>query len=205
MQYRSLYTLRKPVRSSFAVVAALAVTHLVCCAYLDHNFRTVEAQTLYRSGQLPASRLEKAIEDDGIRTVISLRHPDPDSRWYREEREACERHDVAHFDLPWSKEKLPEPESLAQFVKWCLSAEKPILVHCQGGTHRSGVASAVYLLLQGKTVDEARKQFGPFFDNAPIGTLLDLYDGSKPFAEWVNADYPRVYAKLVPKEAAANE
>ena len=110
---------------------------------------------------------------------------------------------MTHYDLPWSKEKLPDPESLAQFVAWCQTAEKPILVHCQGGTHRSGVASAVYLLLQGKSVDEARKQFGPFFDNAPIGALLDLYDGSKPFAEWVVSDYPRLYAKAksMPEEA----
>ncbi len=200
MRLRSLYTAKRAAELLLALGVLVLLARLVGCVYLDHNFRTVEEATLYRSGQLPADRLEKAIQHDGIRTVISLRHPDPDSRWYREEREACESLAVAHHDLPWTKEALPNPKSLAQFVEWCRTAEKPILVHCQGGTHRSGVASAVYLLMQGATPKEARKQFGVFFDDAPIGKLLDLYDGKKPFGEWAVQDYPRLYAEIRPDD-----
>jgi len=198
MRIRSLYTAKRAAELLFALGAVLLLARLVGCVYIDHNFRTVEEAALYRSGQLPAQRLEKAIQQEGIRTVISLRHPDTSSRWYREEREACENLAVAHHDLPWSKDKLPEPESLAQFVEWCRTAERPILVHCQGGVHRSGVASAIFLLLQGASPAEARKQLGPFFDDAPIGKVLDLYDGKKPFGKWVVEDYPARYAESVP-------
>ena len=39
-------------------------------------------------------------------------------------------------------------------------------------------------------------QFGRFFDDAPIGELIDLYDGSpKSFRRWAEEDYPKVFAK----------
>jgi len=90
--------------------------------------------------------------------------------------------------------RLPPPESLAAFVELVETAERPILVHCQGGTHRTGVASAVFLLLEGADLKDAREQFGPFFGDAPIGNLLDLYEGSDmPFGEWSREVYPSVY------------
>ena len=48
--------------------------------------------------------------------------------------------------------------------------------------------------MRGDSVEDARKEFGLFFIDAPIGELLDLYDGSKPFEKWAREDYPRIYA-----------
>jgi hypothetical protein len=90
--------------------------------------------------------------------------------------------------------RIPEPESLLQLLEWYETAEKPILVHCQAGIHRAGVASASYKLYHGADVDTARDQFGFYFGGAPIGNLLDLYEGSaKPFSDWVREDYPAIY------------
>jgi protein tyrosine/serine phosphatase len=162
------------------------------------NFRVVDPGRFYRSGQMSAARLERVIARYGVRTVINLRGAAPPEAWYREEVAVCHTLGVAHHDLAWSMDTLPDPDSLAQFVSWCEHAEKPILAHCQGGTHRGGVGAAVYLLTQGATVEEARLQFGPFFHNAPIGILLDLYatdehDASLPFAEWLRTRYPAIY------------
>ena len=90
---------------------------------------------------------------------------------------------------------MPEPEALAWLVGLYESGDTPILVHCQGGTHRSGVAAAVYVLLQGGTVEDAREQFNQFFNDAPIGELLTLYEGSDaPFDQWIVESYPELYA-----------
>ena len=170
------------------------------CHHLDYNFREVEPGAFYRSGQMPGWRLERAITNHGIGTVINLRGSAPEEDWYITERAVCARRGAAHHDLDWTMRALPTPESLAQLLAWYRTEEPAILVHCQGGTHRSGVASACYLLDKGASLDTARDQLGVFFNDAPIGAVLDLYAGSSlPFAEWVETQYPRAYA-----EAAAD-
>ena len=169
---------------------------LAACAYLDGNFQTVETGRLYRSGQLSPEGLERQLEKHSIRTVVSLRASEPKAKWYRAESELCDAEDVLRIDIPWSMKKLPTPESLLKLLDVYDAASDPVLVHCQGGTHRAGVASAVYLLHRGRSPDEARMQFGRFFDDAPIGELIDLYDGSpKSFRRWAEEDYPKVFAK----------
>lgn len=135
----------------------------------------------------------------GIKSVVNLRGASPDEFWYRSEIAACERNGVVHHDLSWTMSEIPAPESLVQLIDWIKSEPRPILVHCQAGIHRAAVASAVYRLLRGDSVNEARGEFGLFFMNAPIGELLDLYDGSKPFEQWAHEDYPKIYAEHVGK------
>jgi hypothetical protein len=92
---------------------------------------------------------------------------------------------------------LPDPESLARLVDVIESGKKPFLAHCEGGTHRTGVAGACYLLLKGADTATARKQFGPMFKDAPIGRVVDLYEGSNmPFKQWVREAYPARYESL---------
>lgn len=169
----------------------LAASLLAGCTH----FRAVEKGRLYRSGQMRAEGLERTLREHNIRTVISLRGPDPAESWYAEERAVCEALGVKHADLPWSRNCLPTPESLARLAALYRDSEGPVLVHCQGGVHRSAVAAAVYLLLDGVPLDEAREQLGPFFGRAPIGGLLDLYDESGgPFDAWILGVYPGLYA-----------
>lgn len=166
------------------------------CVYLNSNFRVVEDGRLYRSGQMGSQRLERTIDRHAVRTVINLRGPNPDEPWYQEELSVCQTLGVAHHDISWSKAVLPGPESLNRLVALFKESPTPILVHCQGGTHRSAVAAAVYVLLEGATVDEARQQMGAFFNDAPIGELLDLYEPSlDPFEKWAAETYPEQYRR----------
>lgn len=138
--------------------------------------------------------LDAAIGWKEIKTVVNLRGENPDESWYSCEVAVCEQNDVAHHDLSWTMRRIPTPESLLQLIDWINSEPRPILVHCQAGVHRAAVASAVYRLLRGDSVEEAREEFGIFFMDAPIGALLDLYDESKPFEKWAREDYPAIYA-----------
>lgn len=144
-------------------------------------------------------KIDSVARRHNIKTMINLRGGQPDEGWYRREIAACERNNVIHHDLSWSMSKIPTPESLVQLIDWINTEPRPILVHCQGGVHRAAVASAVYRLLRGDSVEEAREELGVFFMDAPIGALLDLYDKSKPFERWAREDYPAVYADYVDK------
>jgi len=51
-------------------------------------------------------------------------------------------------------------------------------------------------LWRGESVESAREELGIFFNNAPIGELLDLYeDEEAPFDEWVMETYPSIYRR----------
>jgi protein tyrosine phosphatase (PTP) superfamily phosphohydrolase (DUF442 family) len=179
------------------LAAVLAVGVPVWMYFPGYNFRTVEPHGFYGSRQMGAKALEASIGKYGIQTVVNLRGVNAGQPWYEDEVAVCRRLGVVHEDFSWSKNQLPEPESLARFVDMVESGKRPFLAHCEGGTHRTGVAAACYLLLKGADIATARKQFGPLFKDAPIGRLLTLYAGSgAPFKEWVRDAYPGVYASL---------
>ncbi len=177
------------------IVAVLAVP--VWVYFPGHNFRTVEQGAFYGSRQMGEGALNRAFRKHGVRTLINLRGENPGKPWFDEEAAACAANGVVHENLGWSKNSLPAPESLARFINIVETGQKPFLAHCEGGTHRTGVAAAVYLLLKGESTATARKQFGPFFNDAPIGQLVDLYEGSgMPFKQWALEVYPGRYAAL---------
>ncbi|HEX72335.1 MAG TPA: hypothetical protein ENN65_03365, partial [Candidatus Hydrogenedentes bacterium] len=174
--------------------AALLLAVVAWQYFIGHNFRTVEKGAFYGSRQMSGAALERTIRKYDIKTVINLRGENTDQDWYREETAACRRAGVAHISFGWSKNRLPPPESLARFVMLIEEGKKPFLAHCEGGTHRTGVAAAVYLLLRGESPDSARGQFGPMFKDAPIGELVTLYEQSDlPFRQWVLEAYPAIY------------
>lgn len=183
----------KSIRNT-VVLVSLCACFSASCVYLDHNFRAVEPGAFYRSGQMPDHRLGQFVNSHGIRTVVNLRGAWPGQDWYDEERALCAALGVAHHDLDWSMKTLPAPASLARLVEILESAERPVLVHCQGGTHRAAIASSTYRLLNGESLEDARGEIGLFFNDAPIGRLLDLYeeDGGD-FRTWVVERYPGVY------------
>lgn len=185
-------------------LAALFLAGPVIYYFPMYNFRTVDEGAFYGSRQMGGFALEKAIHKRGIRTVINLRGENPGSDWYDEEAATCAQAGVKLVNLGWSQGSLPEPDSLARFVEVVESGEGPFLAHCAGGTHRTGVAAAVYLLLKGADVPTARKQFRIGFNDAPIGQLLDLYEGSAiPFRQWILEVYPGVYDQI--KEMKTSE
>lgn len=179
------------LRSAFWM--AFLITH-AGCAYLQGNFQEVAPDKVYRSGQLHPAALERKLEQHNIRTVVNLRAAGPGERWYVDELAVCAAENAAHYSLGWSMHALPPPESLVRLIDLYETSPGPILVHCHGGVHRAAVGSAVYILLQGGSVETARGQIGPHFNDAAIGRLLDLYaaDGGD-FELWARETYPRVY------------
>ena len=178
-----------------AVLLALAIPLWVY--FPGHNFRTVEEGVFYGSRQMGGGAIESAVKKYGVRTLINLRGHNPGSDWFDEEAAACQRLGIEHQSFGWSKNSLPDPESFNKFLDLVETGTKPFLAHCEGGTHRTGVAAASYLLLKGKSIAEARKQFGPFFNDAPIGQLVDLYEQSNgmTFRQWAREIYPQRYAE----------
>jgi protein-tyrosine phosphatase len=112
------------------------------------NFRVVRQGVLYRSAQMSLAGLMRAVNDYGIRTVISLRDADrPDDL---AEEAYCRKEEINFYRLPprhWDTSNGPaeaEP-NVRKFLEIIDDPDNyPILVHCFAGVHRTGAYVAVY-------------------------------------------------------------
>jgi protein tyrosine phosphatase (PTP) superfamily phosphohydrolase (DUF442 family) len=140
---------------------------------------------IYRSGQLDPADLQRQIEQRGIKTVVNLGST---KDW---DAAVCQAKGVAYLRIPvgdvWQMESLPNPEAGGKtFPKPDLSkvwqaindpAAGPVLIHCWGGTHRTGLFIAQYRIeKQGWSAQDAideMKLFGFDTEDPKFAGVLD--------------------------------
>lgn len=127
---------------SAAVLAASAFA--VTAMAGGSNLHEVDAGRFYRSGQMGADQLRETIDALGIRTIINLRGARPEAGWYRDEAAVAREKGGRLISLRFDADRLPHRRELVKLLDAFRDAERPILVHCQAGADRSGLASAIY-------------------------------------------------------------
>ncbi|WP_195180298.1 tyrosine-protein phosphatase [Mesorhizobium sp. INR15] len=135
---------------------------------LTHNVHVVEPGALYRSAQLSPTMLDEMIQAHHIRTVINLRGAAPGEAWYDQEAAAVHDAGVTLVSLPMSANREPDGALLADLIQTLRTAPRPILVHCKSGSDRTGLAAALFELLnEGKTAAEADNQLSFRYGHFP--------------------------------------
>lgn len=151
------------------------------------------APGLYRSGQLTAERLDGLIRSAGIRSVLNLRGAHPEESWWRDEAAVAARHGVDYRSLAISARSEPDDATMDEVAALVARMPKPLLVHCRGGSDRSGLASAVYeLTVAGESPEEAGEQ-------------LSLLYGHFPFAGSPTRAMDTAFARFATRHEAARE
>lgn len=194
---------RRRIAWLIVAVVLLPLALKVGDVVIGENFHTVVAGELYRSAQLSGPHLQRHIRSEGIRTVINLRGPNAGRDWYDEEVAACEQMGVRHIDVRISARELPPPPEAAALMSALHNATKPILVHCNGGADRSGLACAAYLIAEhgADSLAAASSQLSLWYGHLPVGKsqetnhFFTMYSTSHGIAlrAWVNAEYPSLY------------
>jgi protein tyrosine phosphatase (PTP) superfamily phosphohydrolase (DUF442 family) len=124
------------------------------------NLHTVTPGMLYRSGQLTPEGLERVLHELNIRTLVNLRARDAKRENDTTDWEAklCELNFLHFVAIPLGSPEQPEKitraqaeetieNAVRQFLDVMDSPERyprPVLVHCLGGVHRTGVMAAIY-------------------------------------------------------------
>ena len=103
------------------------------------NFGRVDA-TYYRGGQ-PGGRDYADLAALGVKSVINLTSDDAKAN----EKTMVEGAGMKYFQIPMTTHQPPTPAQLTEFLRIVNDpGSQPVYVHCVGGSHRTGVMTAIY-------------------------------------------------------------
>lgn len=130
------------------------------------NFHEVAPGRFYRSGEMSASNLQELVSRHGIRSVIDLRlNPNEQDEGNLSEKWLIEAQGGSYLQVRLSSAKVPSLNSAEDLIRVISTAQEPILVHCSSGTHRTGFAGFLWVLLRGSgsledALDQLSLQYG---------------------------------------------
>jgi undecaprenyl-diphosphatase len=110
------------------------------------NFHTVIPNQIYRSAQLDQKQFIDYIDQHHIKSIVNLRGYD-DGTWYSDELQASKDRQVQHYDLDLPAHGITSPEYMRTLAQIIITSPKPLLIHCWRGADRTGLASAMSLIL----------------------------------------------------------
>lgn len=149
---------RKPLLAlcgGVCVAAALALGAYASDALLTGNFATVVPGEVYRSAQLSNTLMNRDVRRYGIRTIINLRGANPGEHWYDKELADARALGVEHIDFRMSAKHELTQERAEQLIALMAKAPKPLLIHCNSGSDRTGLAAALYVASVARRGEEA--------------------------------------------------
>lgn len=170
------------------VLSLLAIMVAGRVWYLEEqgNFHAIAPGEAYRSAQLDRDELEHYIRKYDIRSIINLRGERADKDWYREEIATAHALGVRHFDYDGiGATRPPSTRDLAKLLALFAAAPRPVLLHCQAGADRSGLAAAIWKeVVDGASASQARRQLSLRYGHMPVGPtrVLDTF-----FDAWTSA------------------
>jgi hypothetical protein len=154
--------------------------------HLTGNFATVVDGEVYRSAQMRARSVAGAVRDHRVRTVLNLRGHHPETGWYRAERDATLGQGATQVDMALSSCDWMSRAQMRTLVDVLTNCDKPVLLHCWHGSERSGLASALAILLRdGSTLAEARAQFSPRYLFVPWGDGVVTLRHLEQYEAWL--------------------
>lgn len=149
-----------------------------------HKISPVEQGVLYRSGQLDREEMLQELRARDIRTVVNL---GSQGDW---SDDVCREAGVDYLELPvgdcWTLAGAPAPghEDSPPAAPFDLSplwdrldasGDRPVLIHCWGGVHRTGVVTALYRIQrQGWSADDAIAEMDRFGFNSDKPKYADV-------------------------------
>jgi protein tyrosine phosphatase (PTP) superfamily phosphohydrolase (DUF442 family) len=175
-------------------------------ALVGSNIHTVIPGRVYRSAQLAPNDLEKVVNNYGIRTVLNLRGCSAPIPWYLDECRVTQQHGVSQEDICLSSSRLPSVTEVQRLLEVLDRCEQPILLHCRRGADRTGMVSALILLLNTDVpYATGRRQLSLRFGHLPVpppvclDRFFDMYESwlakngtthtPERLRSWIERDY----------------
>jgi len=161
------------------------------------NKHTLDDGKVIRTAQPSKNDLMRAMEEDGIKTIVNLRGENAGKDWYDTELAFAQANDLDFYSVRLSKSRLPTREQLGDLLEIYRTAERPMLMHCQSGSDRTGFATVVYrLVVMEEPLDDALAGFSMWYghidQDTPLDHLFEIYRdeaNGRRFDVWFEEDY----------------
>lgn len=188
----------------FTLVAAVLWTFGP--VWFGPNFHPVIPDRVYRSGELRAATLERAIDRHHLRSIVNLRGREEGRRWYEDERRIARERGLARYDLDFSSRLLPPRPAVVELLRVLRVAPEPVLLHCSAGADRAAFASVLARMVkEGASLQQARSELSlvyghlPFGPSREIARIFELYERDRAragrpddlatFERWLATEY----------------
>jgi len=165
----------------FSIACLFAAAYMI---YMDEfsNFHTVKKNELYRSSAMDMDELEYFLPKYNIKSVINLRGKPKNDVHFTDEMEIIKRLGIEYYELNFASTKAPTPKDIEQLMSAFDKAGKPILIHCEAGSDRTGLACAIWkLCIEKDTREDATRQLSIRYGHIAIGETSVLDDFFKDF------------------------
>lgn len=185
-------------RRGFKAGKAIFVAVIACapfCALVweirrplfEGNLAVVDPGRVIRSAQ-PTSQLPQWIDYFHLKSILNLRGGGPADWWYEAEVRAVNESGLSFYDLPLSATRRPGRIELLRLIDILQQCPYPLLIHCKSGADRTGLATALYLMLKaGQDPEHAERAFSIEFGHIPLGGPEHLHEPLHEYAAWLKA------------------
>jgi len=165
------------------------------------NWGVVAEGRLYRSNHPLPWQLDAAQRRHGLRSVVNLRGHRQECGSDALGRARAGALGLTHVDAPFESRGAPHKDRILRLAGLFAELPEPVLIHCKSGADRTGLVAGIWLLLQGRSVEEALGQLHWRFGHVAASRtgILDAFfraygafpapHGAKPFLDWLREDY----------------
>jgi len=172
-----------------SVFLALACLVGLCWGFrrpwFQGNLGVVDPGRVIRSAQ-PTTELDHWVRDYQLKSILNLRAGSQADWWYEVEVRTAEANGLSFYDLPLSATRRPRRHELLKLIDLFQDCPYPLLIHCKSGADRTGLASALYLLVcRGEAPERAEHAFSIEFGHIPLGGSEHLHKPIQEYAAWL--------------------
>jgi protein tyrosine phosphatase (PTP) superfamily phosphohydrolase (DUF442 family) len=153
--------------------------------WFQGNLGIVDPGVVIRTAQ-PTSKLAEWATTFQLKSILNLRGGNAADWWYVAEVKTAQERGLAYYDVPMSATRRPTRHELLRLIDILESCPYPLLIHCKSGADRTGLASALYLMVQREVEPEtAENSFSLEYGHVPIAGTQHLHEPLDEYAQWL--------------------
>lgn len=184
MKFNFYRKFSRKTRLAFSAIIVICIIAAAYIIYMDEfsNFHTVKENELYRSASMDMDELEYFLPKYNIKSIINLRGRPKNDFHFSDEMEIIKRLGIEYFELNFASTKAPNETDIEGLLAAFRNATPPILIHCEAGSDRTGLACAIWkLCIEKDTRENALKQLSVFYGHIAFGETSVLDDFFKDY------------------------
>lgn len=171
----------------YILLVVMLISAFLGMQFFMGNFHPIVVGEAYRSAQPKTGDIARYQKEYGIKSILNLRGENRGTDWYDMETREAKESGVAYLNFRMKAEHELPREQVLELIAVMRSAPKPMIIHCESGADRTGLAAALYLAAITKTNEAAAER------------QLSLRYGHLPF--YINHAYAmdRTFTRLKPE------